>query len=53
MRLPEQVKKAIEAEYDSWKDKLWAGKRNAEEFFREHDKNKVDNTVARDFYLSK
>lgn len=28
-------------------------KRNAEEFFREHDKNEVDNTVAKDFYLSK
>ena len=26
-------------------------KRNAEEFFREHDKNDIDNTVAKDFYL--
>lgn len=26
-------------------------KRNAEEFFKEHDKNDIDNTVAKDFYL--
>ena len=30
MRLPEQVKRAIEAEYDSWRDKLWAGKTKEE-----------------------
>lgn len=28
-------------------------KRNAEEFFREHDKNDIENTVAKDFYLNK
>ena len=28
-----------------------ACKRNAEEFFREHDKNGIENTVAKDFYL--
>ena len=28
-------------------------KRNAEEFFREHDKNEIENTVAKDFYLNK
>ena len=28
-------------------------KRNAEEFFREHDKNDIDNTTAKDFYLNK
>ena len=27
-------------------------KRNAEEFFREHDKNDIENTVAKDFYLN-
>ena len=25
-------------------------KRNAEEFFKEHDKNEVDNTVAKELY---
>ena len=28
-------------------------KRNAEEFFREHDKNDIENTTAKDFYLNK
>ena len=28
-------------------------KRNAEEFFIEHDKNDIENTVAKDFYLNK
>ena len=28
-------------------------KRNAEEFFREHDKNDIDNTVAKEFYEQK
>ena len=28
-------------------------KRNAEEFFREYDKNDIDNTTAKDFYLNK
>ena len=30
-----------------------ACKRNAEEFFREHDKNDIENTIAKDFYLNK
>jgi len=30
MRLPEQVKKAIEAEYASWMDEQYAGKDKAE-----------------------
>ena len=28
-------------------------KRNAEEFFREHDKNDIENTIAKDFYEQK
>ena len=28
-------------------------KRNAEEFFREHDKNDIENTTAKEFYLNK
>ena len=30
MKISEEVKEAIQAEYDSWKDKLWAGKTKEE-----------------------